>query len=676
MVENAQLFMLLAAVIAVALAFYMYGYKSKYNSKLKWIFGILRFFSIFILLLLFINPKFKNNKYKNIKPTLAIAIDNSQSVSYLNKNEEVLEIVELLKNNSDLNSHFDVQLYSFGDALIRLDSLTFSEKQTNISKALVLLNEIHKNEVAPILLLTDGNQTIGSDYEFTANTYKQPIFTLVAGDTIRYTDLRISQLNVNRYTYLKNEFPIEIFIDYTGNTAISSTFILQEGNTIVHQQPVSFSPENNAIILNVTLPANQVGVKQYTAEIKPIATEKNKENNKKQFAVEVIDQVTNVLIVSDIVHPDIGSLDKSISSIEQRKVTVKKPTEAIKILDDFQLIILFQPNANFKIVMDKVADLKLNTWIITGTHTNWNFLNSYQKSYVKNSFQQEDVQGFLNTNYGAFAAKDIGFSTFPPLKSSLGDLQITLAHEILLQQRIMGVTSENPLLATFEVGSTRNAILDGEGIWKWRANAYLKENSFQSFDNFIGNLVQYLASNKRKNRLEVKAESFYYQSADVAISAQFFDKNYIFENRASLNIKIKNTTTEIHNTLPMLLKNNYFEVNLNSLDAGNYVYTVSVEGVPISASGSFSIIDFNVENQFINADMAKLQRVSAATDGEMYFLDNVHTLISDLTKDSRFASIQKSEQKIVPLLEWKFLLFFLVTLLAIEWFIRKYNGLI
>jgi len=281
MFENPLLFIILIAVIAVVVAFYMYGYKTRYNPKLRWTFGILRFLSIFLLLLLFINPTFTNTSYKISKPTLAIVVDNTQSINYLNKNKEVIEIVELLKNNSDINSRFDVQFYTFGDALNRLDSLTFSEKQTNISKVLVSLNEIHKNEVAPTLLITDGNQTVGSDYEFTANMYKQPIFTLVVGDTIRYSDLRISQLNVNRYAYLKNEFPIEIFIDYTGNATGTTTFILQEGNTIVHQQPVSFSPENNAILLNVTLPANQVGVRKYTAEIKPIETEKNKENNKK-----------------------------------------------------------------------------------------------------------------------------------------------------------------------------------------------------------------------------------------------------------------------------------------------------------------------------------------------------------------------------------------------------------
>jgi len=676
MLENTLIYIVLAAVIAVALAFFMYGYKSKHSIKFRWVFGGLRFLSIFILLLLLINPKLKNITYKTVKPTLAVAIDNSQSVSYLEKNNDVENIVDLLKNSELLNSHFDLQLYTFGDNLNRLDSLTFSEKQTNIAGALTSLNEIHKNEVAPTLLISDGNQTIGTDFEFTANTYKQPIFSVVVGDTIRYTDLRISQLNVNRYAYLKNEFPVEVFMDYTGNTAVTTNFVIQDGTSVLHQQAVSFTTEDNSKVITVTLPANQVGVRQYTAEIKPIENEKNTVNNFKKFAVEVIDEATNVLIVSDIVHPDIGALDKSISSNEQRKVSVKKPSEALAILDDFQLVILYQPTANFKPVMDRIVGLGINTFTITGLQTNWNFLNSNQALFSKNSFQEEDISGVLNSNYGAFAAQDIGFSRFPPLRSSLGDLQIAVPHGILLEQRILSINTENPLLATFEEGSTRHAILDGEGIWKWRANTYVKENNFQSFDNFTGSLIQYLASNKRKNRLEVNAESFYYQSSDVSISAQFFDNNYIFNNSASLTIQVKNQASEVVNTFPLLLKNNYYEVNLNSLPAGDYIFTVTVQEEAISASGSFSIIDFNVENQFLNADVAKLQRVANTTNGKLYFLENANTLISDLIDENRFASIQKSEQKIVPLLEWKNLLFILVVILALEWFIRKYNGLI
>ena len=47
-----------------------------------------------------------------------------------------------------------------------------------------------------------------------------------------------------------------------------------------------------------------------------------------------------------------------------------------------------------------------------------------------------------------------------------------------------------------------------------------------------------------------------------------------------------------------------------------------------------------------------------------------------LLEDDRFVSVQKSEQKVVPLIDWKYLLALIAVLLSLEWFIRKYNGLI
>ena len=51
-------------------------------------------------------------------------------------------------------------------------------------------------------------------------------------------------------------------------------------------------------------------------------------------------------------------------------------------------------------------------------------------------------------------------------------------------------------------------------------------------------------------------------------------------------------------------------------------------------------------------------------------------LLEKLLSDDRFHQIQKSEQKIVPLVDWKYLLVLIVLTLTFEWFIRKYNGLI
>ncbi|PHS64683.1 MAG: hypothetical protein COB12_07990 [Flavobacterium sp.] len=671
------LFIIIAGIVSLILAIFMYGYQTKFSNKFKWIYGTLRFATIFSILVLLINPKFTSESYTIQKPNLPVLIDNSASVNELNQSENVLNFVASLKSNEALNDKFDLSFYSFGSDFRQNDSLSFSEKNTNISKALSATNELFKNETAPTILITDGNQTLGNDYEFSSSTFKNPIYPVILGDSTKHIDLKIEQLNSNRYAFLKNKFPVEAILVYSGTETVSSQFVIKQGNTILYKENVSFTEKENTKIRSFTLPASSVGFHKYTAQIIPLEIEKNKTNNSKQFAVEVIDQATKVLIVSEITHPDLGMLKKSIESNEQRKVEIKKPSEALSMLNGFQLIILYQPSRKFSTLYSEIKNLEKNTFTFTGLETDWNFLNAIQSNFRKEvTNQTEDVIGILNANYGSFAIDVIGFSNYRPLKTLFGELELLVPNEFILEQSIDGYTTESALFATTEINGKRNAIFDGEDIWRWRAQSYLENNSFEEFDNFIGKTIQYLASNKRRSRLEVSNETFYYNNKSIKISAQYFDKNFVFDSRASLLISVTNTETKIKETFPLLLKSNFYEVDLNNLEAGNFSYKVSVNDDTVSRSGNFTILNFNVEQQFLNADVTKLSWVATNTKGKAYFISEQENLISNLIKDDTFQKIQKSEQKIVPLIDWKYLLGLIVLSLSIEWFLRKYNGLV
>ncbi len=677
MIAETILYIVISVVVALALVLFMYGYKTKYTKRLRFLFGVLRFFTLLSLFLLLINPKFRSNTYTIEKPKLTVLVDNSSSVVELEKEQEVLGFVESLNANTDLNDKFDLSFYSFGSEFSEMDSLSFTDKKTNIHGALKTSNELFKNELAPTVLITDGNQTLGQDYEFLGNSYTNKVLPVIVGDSTAYVDLKIEQLNTNKYSFLKNQFPVEAVLVYSGETPVNRRFTISKSGASVFSQELSFTKENNTQTINLTLPATSVGLQRYYAQLLPLEEEKNKVNNGKAFAVEVIDQSTNVLVVSDILHPDMGTLKKAIESNEQRKVTFAKPSEAVDLLNDHQLIILYQPNRKFTSVYMAIERLKKNTWVFTGLETDWNFLNNVQDNFQKEStLESESVSGQLNPNYGSFAVEDVGFEDFPPLKTEFGDLNVLVPHEVVLQQSINGFTTGSPLFASLDNNGRRHAIWDAQGIWRWRAQSYLAQSNFQDFDDFIGRMVQYLASNKRRSRLEVTAETFYYNNNPLLISAQYFDQNFVFDNRAQLLISVTHKETEENYQFPMLLKNNYYEVDLNTLPAGDYSYMVSVKDENVARSGNFTLLDFNVEQQFLNADVTKLSRLATHTGGNVFFLNQGEGMINELLNDDSFRSIQKTEQKVVPLIDWKYLLALMVLTLSMEWFIRKYNGLI
>ncbi|SFU72215.1 hypothetical protein SAMN05216480_11639 [Pustulibacterium marinum] len=666
------IYLILALVAAAAIAFFYYKKQSQSNS-LRWIFTVLRFLVLFLVLILLINPKIKHTSYTVEKPKLAVLLDNSSSLVTLEDSikmkSQILEFIQ----NPDLRDKFDIEPYLFDEKLTAGDSLSFKGNTTDISKALRGLDKIHSNKTAPIVLFSDGNQTYGSDYTYAAQTIAQPVYTVVVGDTTNYEDLKVSTINVNKYAFYENEFPVEIFLNYQGTENRTANFKISNGNSIVFQKEVAFSGQQLSQKLNFTLKAKSIGVQQYKAEISILDNEKNTANNTKQFAVEVLDERTKVAIISDIVHPDLGALKKSIESNQQRSVSILKPSE-VKDLNDYQLVILYQPTTSFQKVFSTLDQLDKNYFLITGSKTDWNFINSNQSIIQKDATTTEEIQGIYDSNFSSFLINEIPFSDFPPLTGYLGAARFNGESDVLLQQRVRNITLEDPLLATVEKNNRRFAYLFGENSWQWRAKSYLEAGDFIDYDEFIGKLVFYLASNKKKERLQVNAETFYY--GNVLIDAAYFDKNYQFDPNAEVSIQLENTETKEKERFDMLLKNSYFEFNTNTLTPGVYNFNIHVKGENISKSGSVTLIGYNVEAQFYNADYKKMSKLSEVTQGEVTLLNNLKELKESLTNNTAYKPIQKAKETISPVISWELLLFVITALLAIEWFLRKYNGLI
>ena len=675
--QTETLFLIIgAAILALGIAAFQYFYKATYKTSRNKIYAFIRFLSVFGLLFLLINPTYKQVTYAIVKPSLAIAVDNTASIAYLQYDDQSRALVSRFRESEPLQEAFDVQFYSFGQKFNRLDSLNFTDKQTNISNVLRSLDDIYGAEVAPVVLLTDGNQTYGEAYQYLSKNINQQIYPVVLGDTIVYDDLKLGQVNVNRYAYINNKFPVEIFATYNGGNTVSSQLSVSSGGKIVHSERVVFSPEKASQVFNLLLPATGVGVRQYAIQLSPNTSEKNTKNNNKNFAIEVIDQKTNVLIVSSITHPDMGMLKKSIESNRLRTVTFSTPLESIGKLNDYELIILYQPDARFKNVYERLSSLAKNSITIAGASTDWNAVNTFQTTINQEiTGQLEDVQGELNVNFSAFVIDDIGFSNFPPLKTSFGDVNFKTEVDVALTQTIGSLQTENPLIATTDTNGQREVYILGEGLWRWRAQSFINKRSFEDFDNFIDNLVQYAASNKKKSRLNIDYESFYYGNGDVTLYAQYFDKNYTFDARARLSIRVVNEETKKVTDIPLLLKKNTYQVAMNNLEPGSYKFTVSVIDQGLARSGSFTIVPFEIEQQFLNANVTELRAMASNTSGSLYTSAAADQLITDLIQDVRYKPVQKSTEKIVPLIDWKWLLFIIALLLSIEWFMRKYNGL-
>jgi hypothetical protein len=612
---------------------------------------------------------------ETIKTPLPIVVDNSSSIIDLKSNEIVLELYQKLFQNKELQDKFEIQSYRFDTDFQQSEAFDFTGTQTNLDEVAKSLKSIYKNTTFPTVLITDGNQTSGNDYVYSFDANNK-VYPLVVGDTTTFLDLKLSQLNVNKYAFQKNKFPVEVFLNYAGNKNVTADFQISNGNSVLSKQKVTFSSSKKSMILNVLLPADKVGLQVFKATISSNQKEKNTYNNTKNFAVEVIDQKTNIALVSAINHPDIGALKRAIETNAQRKVTLVKPN-SINSLQDYTILILYQPTNEFKSVFEKNKIAGINTFIVTGNNTDFNFLNQQQTNLVfKMSGQKEDYLAEFNPQFNLFAIDNIGFENFPPLQNPFGTITTNGTVSTLLSSKIRNIDTNTPLLAFAENQGKRSAFLLGENSWKWRLQSHIDHQSFEKFDVFVDKIIQFLASNDSKKSLVVNYESFYNSGETIEIFASYFNKNYEFDEKARLTISVTNKKTKQTKNYDLLKGNNSFKVNLDGLSAGAYTFIVKELNSRTSYSGQFEILEFDIEKQFVNPDVQKLNQLASQTQGKVHFPDQVDSLIKSLLDNENYKAVQKEIITKTPLIDWVWLLVLIVFSLASEWFLRKYNGMV
>ena len=663
----------IAFVLSGSLGYYQYYYRVKKPTKVSFLLVIIRSLVFFLLMLVLLNPSITKESIINQKAKLSVLVDNSSSITFFKKDSLVHAILQNFKTHKKLNKRFDINYYSFGNLFQQSDSFSFDENQTDISMPLERISKIQKNASNAIVLLSDGNQTIGNDYQYTS--LKDPVFPIVIGDTTKYQDVKIAQINVNRYSFINNQFPVESILQYEGTQTIKLRYSLENNGKIIFSERINFSEKNNSHILKTFIKASKEGTNFFTSKIEYLENEKNVVNNSKNFSVEVIDKQSEILIVSSFYHPDLGALKKAIESDKQRKVTIKIVDNKNTQLNKYQLVVLYQPNNKFNIIIDQLNSSKSSFMLITGSKTDWSFLNNKSLGINKKNINQlENYSARFHNGFLNFSQKNIDFENFPPLIDYYGETTVSIPHQTLLYQNINGYNSQNPLLITANQNNQKKVFLFGEGLWKWRSSSFMKKNSFQNFDEFIGNLIQYSSNKKIRNRLDLDISSFYNANSSIQIGAFYVDENYQFDDRATLLFTIKNKDSKNKKIFPFSLSGTSYQLELTSLEAGEYEYTIEVDGQNISKKGTFKVNEFLVEEQFTNANSYKLELLAQKTAGKLYSEDKHRLVIDDLVTDNRFSTIQKSKKSIDKLVNWQWIMLLIIGLLSLEWFIRKYIG--
>jgi hypothetical protein len=678
-------FIIFCILAGIAYAAVLYYRNQKLSELSKWVIRLmagLRFFVVTLLSFLLLSPLLKTVNREVEKPIIIVTQDNSESLvagkdSAFYKTEYKQNLQKFI---DQLNDKYEVHLYSFASKINQLstsDSLTFSEKQTDISQ---LFNELEtryaNRNIGAIVLASDGLYNKGSNPIYAADKIKAPIYTIALGDTTVKKDIILLKAEHNRLAYLGNKFPIEIVVNAKQLKNKTSTLTVDKGDATLFSQTINFSSDAFITTIPVFLDAKETGLQHYKLKLSSLSEEVNIKNNNLDVFIEVLDTKQKVVIVSAAPHPDVAAIKESIEANQNYEVESYTLDNFDKPLKKYNLVILHQlPGSRNPVpkLMDEINASKIPVWVITG---NSNILKG-DLSLGPVAEKNSDCEAVLEPNFSLFTISDElrkAIKTFPPLSSPYGTYSSNTAIP-LFYQRIGVIDTKTPLLSFNTAGENKIAVLNGEGIWKWRLHDYAVNNNHNLFNELISKMVQYLSVKADKSFFKIQYKNNFFENETIEMGAEVYNDSYELINTPEVSMSISNAEGK---KFPFTFgqTNGAYHLNAGMMPVGEYKFEarVKVGEKMYTQRGEFSVSALQVELTNTIADHQLLYSIAKKHDGEMLYPTELDKLSEKLNSRTDIKSISYTQNKLSDLINLKWIFFLILALLSIEWFARKRSG--
>ncbi|MGB1219618.1 MAG: hypothetical protein ACPG4W_07550, partial [Flavobacteriales bacterium] len=296
----------LICALAFGLSVLFYKTEKIKNTLSKVLIG-LRTLIFSVLLALLVWPVFQDISSEKQKKTRLFLVDNSASVKqagfqFDDFQKEVQTAFEA--QNDKLNLEF-----LFFDEPKFKSNYNGEAQESNISGTLKTLTEFYEtSEIQDVVLVSDGIFNQSYHPKWLSKWPNFNVHTLALGDSIQYPDVAVGKLRHNAFSYLGNEFPVEVLIETKAWENQSIELVLKDKKSKILKSKTFTNPkQGEQLSFETKLEAKSIGIQDYTLELLTDVEEKNTENNRKTFQIEVLESRTNVLLLHSEIHPDFAA---------------------------------------------------------------------------------------------------------------------------------------------------------------------------------------------------------------------------------------------------------------------------------------------------------------------------------------------------------------------------------
>ena len=651
------------------------------SKQIKLLLSVIRFTTVFIISLLLLGITLEHFISKTEKPLIFIAHDVSESIiqnkdSSFIKNEYQASLNIL---STQLEEKFDVINYKFSNTINDNIKSNYSGKLTDISKVLDQIYSQYSNKnIGAIILSTDGIYNTGSNPIYSANrkTYI-PIYTIGLGDTNEVKDCRIDNIFNNDIAFLGNKFPVEISISQTDFSSKKMTVGIYLQNKLIQSQTINFKKDKEQHKLNFILNATKIGFVKYTVKIKELEGEFTYKNNTSNFYIDIIDGRQKIALAYSGIHPDLSALNYVIENNKNYEVNLIQYKDLTNI-NTYDLIICHNYENQNESLNDFIKNGKKPVLFIVGASTNFNDLSKLNIGLTGKSNKSEDVMFSMNGQFNTILyPPNISnlLSSAPPLKSPFGNFKFSKSIDVLAYQKIGNIKLDNPLIYFNQKNAVKYGVIMGEGIWRWRLFDQFKNNTTDNFEFLFSKIISYLAIKENKTPFKTHLKNEYTESENIIVLSEFYNASYDLINTNEVEFRLTNENNKLF-TYNFFKTTNAYKLDLGRLPQGIYKWSSSMEfnTKTYRNSGSFLIKEVKTELLNNTANHRLLRNISENTNGSFYYPNQLNTIALDINSRDDIVTVSYKEKSFKDLIDYKWILFLILSLLFIEWFIRKFNG--
>ena len=188
-------------------------------------------------------------------------------------------------------------------------------------------------------------------------------------------------------------------------------------------------------------------------------------------------------------------------------------------------------------------------------------------------------------------------------------------------------------------------------------------------------MVQYLALKTDKSRFRVNIDPLVRENEKVEFDAELYNDSYELVNQPDVRLTI---TDHEKKTYPFIMgrTSHAYHLDAGNFPPGEYTYIAKTDfgGKQFSKSGSFSVIELNVESLNLQADHNLLNKLATDHGGRMVYPREISQLVDMIKKRDDIRPVIFSQTNYEELISLFWLFLAIIILLSAEWFIRKRWG--